>query len=321
MPPDNPPLVTIGITSYNARPTVGRAVASALAQEYPNKEILVVDDGSTDGSQEYLQALAAQHPLIRVVLRGRNGGCAAARNTLIEEARGEYICFFDDDDESFPTRLGAQYDRLSSFRANAPVFCFVTRIVRRNEDPATDVPVLSIGHAAPEPSGGDYIDYIFLNAGNPAFSWGQSGIGTCMARRFDFVRSGGFDETFRRGEEWDFFVRAAMKGAHFISVATPQMIQHITHTEDKAGRAALDFALKLRHIHKGYLKERSLYAASLCAARARFAYAKGNGSKSVLWTAAACLLSPGLVLKYHLGRKLGGMVQRLKRSRHPSAAS
>lgn len=90
----NQPFVSIVIPCYNAEKYVGQAIVSALSQTYPRKEVIVVDDGSTDGSVAAVQSFGDAVTLIT----GPNGGAAAARNKGIAAAQGEMIQFLDADD-------------------------------------------------------------------------------------------------------------------------------------------------------------------------------------------------------------------------------
>ncbi|HHY49573.1 MAG TPA: glycosyltransferase family 2 protein, partial [Alphaproteobacteria bacterium] len=107
------PLVTIGLCAHNAADTIAAAVDSALAQTGVATEIVIVDDASTDGTRALLEDCARQHPAIRLFVNATNRGVAAARNTIIREARGTFIGFFDDDDRSAPERVARQLARLT----------------------------------------------------------------------------------------------------------------------------------------------------------------------------------------------------------------
>jgi glycosyltransferase involved in cell wall biosynthesis len=92
-------LVSILIPVYNARPWVERAIKSALAQTWSNKEIIAVDDASTDGSWDVLQAFASVVRIERVTI---NGGQNVTRNRLTELSQGEWLLYLDADDELTP---------------------------------------------------------------------------------------------------------------------------------------------------------------------------------------------------------------------------
>jgi glycosyltransferase involved in cell wall biosynthesis len=100
------PLVSVVMSVFNARDMVREAVLSVVAQDYPNWELIAVDDGSTDGTLEELMAFT--DPRIRVVPLEENVGLSAALNVGIDIARGEFIARFDADDVCLPERLGYQ---------------------------------------------------------------------------------------------------------------------------------------------------------------------------------------------------------------------
>jgi len=100
------PTVSVIIPTYNRAHLVGRAIRSVLNQTYQDFEIIVVDDGSTDNTEEVVKSF--NDPRIRYIRHEENRGGSAARNTGIRAARGEYIAFLDDDDYWLPTKLDKQ---------------------------------------------------------------------------------------------------------------------------------------------------------------------------------------------------------------------
>ena len=97
-------LMSILIPCYNAEEWVGEATRSALAQTYPHKEVIVVDDGSTDASLAVIEPFGDR---IRWET-GPNRGANAARNRLLELSRGEWLQYLDADDYLYPTKLEVQ---------------------------------------------------------------------------------------------------------------------------------------------------------------------------------------------------------------------
>ncbi|MBQ0058252.1 MAG: glycosyltransferase family 2 protein [Bacteroidales bacterium] len=108
-------LVSIVIPSFNSKAFIKDTLLSVEAQTYRPIEIIVVDDGSTDGTADYVESLHL--PDVRVV-RQENGGACVARNRGFAESRGEYIKFFDADDILMPDALEKQVRHLESLAEN-----------------------------------------------------------------------------------------------------------------------------------------------------------------------------------------------------------
>jgi glycosyltransferase involved in cell wall biosynthesis len=109
--PDDKALVTVIIPTYNRAMLVSRAVESALGQTYPNKQIIVVDDGSTDNTAAVVRRYAGVEYVYRP-----NGGQAAARSTGLDAARGVYIANLDSDDVWEPVFLERCVDSLEALQ-------------------------------------------------------------------------------------------------------------------------------------------------------------------------------------------------------------
>jgi teichuronic acid biosynthesis glycosyltransferase TuaG len=110
------PAVSVVTPVWNAEATLGQTVASVQAQTFPDWEMLLVDDGSTDGSRRLAGRLAAGDPRLRVLVQGGNTGAAAARNRAIRAARGRFIAFLDADDLWRPEKLARQVAVLAAGR-------------------------------------------------------------------------------------------------------------------------------------------------------------------------------------------------------------
>jgi len=109
-------LVSVIIPTYNRSAMIMRAIKSVIAQNYESIEIIVVDDASTDDTKTVVQAI--QDNRIQYILRQERGGAAAARNTGIRSAKGEFIAFLDSDDEYLPRRLSAQVQMFETVDKN-----------------------------------------------------------------------------------------------------------------------------------------------------------------------------------------------------------
>ncbi|MBO4838263.1 MAG: glycosyltransferase family 2 protein [Lachnospiraceae bacterium] len=115
------PLISLIVPVYNTKEYLETAVRSVTAQTFGDWELLLVDDGSTDGSGALCDALAAEDGRIRVFHKP-NGGVSSARNLALSEAKGHYLCFLDSDDSLDP----AFFETLLAMREKAgdiPVCC------------------------------------------------------------------------------------------------------------------------------------------------------------------------------------------------------
>ena len=288
------PLVTVGITCFEAEDTIRRAVESALGQTWTAREIVIVDDGSADGSAKVVEEIERRRDEIRLIRHGENRGVAEARNSVLATARGTFIAFFDDDDESAPDRLEQQYRRIVEYEQHhpgAPVFCYANRLVVPPGNRGPTFERHGIGRVPPEPSGSIAADYVLGVLGNDRkHSWGMLGSGTLMARTETFRVLGGFDGSFRRRAELDLAVRAAFAGAHFISVDAPLVTQYLTPTAHKASNALLRYRLLLVEKHRDYLKQKRCYAGARCFMHAQFHRSRHGPWR--LWYLAALILFP-----------------------------
>jgi glycosyltransferase involved in cell wall biosynthesis len=105
------PLVSIVIPVYNSEKYLAACIDSAINQTWSNSEIIVIDDGSTDNSLKVAQNYAA-HPKVKII-RQKNKGASAARNTGLKEAKGDYIQFLDADDLLSPDKIEGQLQSLN----------------------------------------------------------------------------------------------------------------------------------------------------------------------------------------------------------------
>lgn len=138
-------LVTVYITTYNRNALLKKAIDSVLSQTYTNIEIIVADDGSTDGTQQYLQELENEGVLNAVVnTSGTPKGACYGRNRAIYNAKGRFITGLDDDDYFEPWRIesfvstwqkqatntfSALFDGVAEHRKDGVVNCYDTPIV------------------------------------------------------------------------------------------------------------------------------------------------------------------------------------------------
>lgn len=184
--------VTVVVPVYNNRDTVVDAILSALRQVPPPAEVLVVDDGSTDGSAAVVRDAFRAEPLVRVIPQ-ENAGPSRARNRGIAEASSPYLAFLDADDEWLPDKLALQSQVLAREPAVGLVACDWVR--ERPRDEEAGGPAL-----APPWSRLTYRDCLVLNR----FQTSTVVMRTALARAL-----GGFDAAVDGAEDWDLWVRAA----------------------------------------------------------------------------------------------------------------
>lgn len=181
--------VSVVIPTYNRRPVVARAIESVLAQTHGGFELIVVDDGSDDGTAESLKRYGAAVS----VLCQPHRGVAAARNFGVACSRGRYLAFLDSDDLWLPRKLELQ---LAFMQAHPDVrICqteelWIRRGVRANPRKR---------HR--KPSGDIFRPSLELCLVSPS---------SVMITRELFDRVGGFDETFEACEDYDLWLRVAL---------------------------------------------------------------------------------------------------------------
>jgi alpha-1,6-rhamnosyltransferase len=116
------PRISVVVATYDRARLVPAAIDSVLTQDYPDIEVLVVDDGSTDGTWDVLTRRYEAEPRVRL-LRQENGGTASARNLGLRFATGELISFLDSDDAYLPGHLATQEARLAAHPEAAMSLC------------------------------------------------------------------------------------------------------------------------------------------------------------------------------------------------------
>ncbi len=180
-------LISVVIPTYNHAKFLLTAVASVQAQSYRNFEIIVVDDGSTDGTLEVLRKCYQDE--VHYIWQP-NRGLAAARNTGLRACRGQYIVFLDADDRLLPHHFEVSLRAIRQFPDVAFV-CGNLRTFGLCED-------FQHVHAC-EPSPDHYASLLrgcfIVN------------VGTCLFRRDTLVEVGGFEEGLSACEDWNLFLR------------------------------------------------------------------------------------------------------------------
>lgn len=194
------PLVSVVIPAYNAERYILDALSSVFAQHYEPLEILLVDDGSQDGTVALVEREA---PGVRII-RQANAGAAAARNIGLQAARGDLICLLDADDGWFPGKLVAQVEYLRGHPEVGMVFHHW--LVWQPDEHGRYVPPVCSGDQA--------------EGADPAYSgWLYPQLlldcvvhtSTVMLRRQVVDDIGLFDTRLINGEDYDYWLRVSRR--------------------------------------------------------------------------------------------------------------
>jgi len=179
------PQVSVIVPAYNAEPYLREALESVLVQTVPALEIIVVNDGSTDGTGDVADEFARVHPQVRVIHQ-ENGGPSLARNAAIAAARGSFLTFLDADDAMVPSRIESQVGYLLTH-------------------PDTDIVIGSVDRIAE----GVELDSEFLRHEQIAEDRAKGiNLMVMTARASVFAALGPFDPSYRLSEDWQWLVRA-----------------------------------------------------------------------------------------------------------------
>ena len=180
------PAVSVIVPVYNCEGFLTEGLESIVAQSAPLAEVIIVDDGSTDDSASVAERFAAEHPIVRV-LRRENGGPAMARNDGIEAATSEFLTFHDADDLMLEDRVAVQVSYLLDRPDVAVVIGSVAAQIELTVDP-------------------DSV-WVRRELANLAHNGGFNPM-AMTARASAFTELGGFDPTYRLGEDYNWIVRA-----------------------------------------------------------------------------------------------------------------
>lgn len=186
-----PPLVSVVIPNYNYTRYLKQTLDSVLAQTYPSVEILVVDDGSTDGSQELLRSYGER---LRWYQHDRQG-VSVARNRGATESAGDFIAFLDADDFWQPTKLSKQIDLLLADPGLGFVHCGVRKVDAEGKP----------GEILVDGMDGWVSKELLLFDRPVILASGSTGV----VRRTLFTEVGGFDARLSTSADWDFCFRVS----------------------------------------------------------------------------------------------------------------
>lgn len=277
------PLVSVIIPTRNRAMYLPTALRSVFDQTFPNIEIVVVDDGSTD---ETAQILTEMNGRVRAI-RLDGVGVSAARNRGIQEAQGDYIQFLDDDDTLDPQKIELQVRLLDRHTGVDVAYCGWTYVDEHGH------PLHAI--AAPES-----VETEDLVASNPFI------VHALLIRRTCFDHVGDFDESLTAAEDWDMWVRIALAGHRFAGIPRPlcRYRMHGLNTllvnaeaHDRDAARALDHLFNRPDLPEHYRARRADAELGIRAWVSWLYYAAGNWEAAQRTLKEAIDIQPGSSLK------------------------
>ncbi|MDE3110640.1 MAG: glycosyltransferase [Acidobacteriota bacterium] len=223
------------IPAYNRRSTLGRALASVLAQADPPHEVIVVDDASSDDTAGAAATFSDRR--IRVIRHERRLGAAAARNTGARAARARWLAFLDSDDEWLPQKLARQIATVSdpSCRASASIAGYVI-VDNRNGRETVFAPPATV-----------VVDDLALGC---PYSPGS----TLIVSADTFAAVGEFDAALTRLEDWDWLIRCAQS---YPLVGVPAILAKIHKSANPTSQSVASSTARLADKHGAYFRRRS----------------------------------------------------------------
>ncbi|MEO8175123.1 MAG: glycosyltransferase [Sphingomicrobium sp.] len=270
------PAVSVIMPVFNRAETIERAVRSVLDQTFTDFELIVIDDGSSDGSAALVEAIG--DPRVTLIRFESNRGGNAARNAGILAATGPLISFLDSDDAFLPEKLAT----IVAMFAERPALDLIVDSFIKVLPPGSHPPQKVRRNAVIEDQE-TFLRALFtrrLWKATPAIS----------ARRAAIVRAGMFDETVKRMQDFDFLIRMAAAGQ---CASTDQVLwlKHWTPQSISAGDTWIESNLELTRRYPQYLTDQAYrpglaYAVRLALAR-RFKSRQLAGAWSDLGQLAA----------------------------------
>ena len=189
------PLISVYIPTYNRLELLKRAVQSVQNQTYKNFEIIIVDDNSSDGTQDFLVGLAKVDSRIRYFFKDKNSGACVSRNIAINLAQGELITGLDDDDYFLPHRLEFFLDYWVNKKREDSIALFTSNIKSEKSNQAKEHSLFSKKYFKKD-------DLLFANyVGNQIFTETKT-----------LRQVSGFDESFCMWQDLELWYRVGDLG-------------------------------------------------------------------------------------------------------------
>lgn len=280
------PLISVIMPTWNRAHTLPRAIRSVLAQSWEHLELIIADDGSTDGTRELVERIP--DPRLKYFRHQTNRGAAAARNLGLAHARGEYIAFQDSDDEWLLDKLTMQMDTLRS-RAGEFGATFGGKLLY-GRDPGGR---FGEGLAAYRPdnlravrSGRITSQLLEGNLISPQ---------TLLAQAQAVRETGSFDERLPSNEDWEFMLRLSMK-TRVLFTNRPVVVAYISGDSISRNRHAHARAfMTITKKHQALFREQPRLYAQKLFTTARYLHQLGRYRSAQKFLLRALEVHPGSV--------------------------
>jgi glycosyltransferase involved in cell wall biosynthesis len=257
------PLISAIVPTWNRRTSLARAVSSVLSQSFDDFELVVVDDGSDDGTAEIL-ASSARRGRLRVVSHAGRLGVSAARNSGIAVSSGRLVAFLDSDDEWLPGKLAAQ----AAFMLERPRLM----ISQCQEIWIRDGRRVNPGFRHLKKAGDIFLDSLRLCLVSPS---------STIMRRELLEETGGFDESLPAAEDYDLWLRVSARWEVGL-LDRPLTVRHGGRSDQLSSAPGLDrWRIRaLRKILRVPLEPERRAAATLELTRRRAIYEAGRRKRA-----------------------------------------
>ncbi len=209
-------MISVIIPAYNRAPVLPQAVKSVVNQGFDDLEIIIVDDASRDNTQDVISAM--NDPKIVYVRHPHNMGGAAARNTGLQKAQGEFIAFLDSDDLWLPGKLRKQMDLFKTLDDSYGVVYTGLKVIFEGDDPHS-----SRSEIIPAVHRGDFLNELLVANCVRTLS-------SVVVKRRYMEAVGGLDPALRSCQDWDLYIRL-MKECRFDCVNEPLVIYHVNKAD------------------------------------------------------------------------------------------
>jgi glycosyltransferase involved in cell wall biosynthesis len=235
------PAISIVIPAYNAEHFIAETIDSVLGQSFQDIELIIVDDGSTDGTAALI---ARNYPSVKLISKP-NGGVSSARNAGVRAASSEWIAFVDSDDIWHPDKLRDQY-RLMQHYPDCALGITLSNSQTRDHLRQTFVDQDGLP------------PHVLKTDFSEVFLWPYLGMSGVFVRKADFDKVGGLDQSLPFAEDIDFYLRLLYQQPKWVRLEYPAV--YVRPRPGSLSSNALTGYMQLLDVYKRFLAKRPEFA-------------------------------------------------------------